>query len=432
MHSTSYVVELCIINYIHGNLHLVDFLSHGYGTVLSTNLETTRETRLEDSLGVVLLRDGQELGLVLGAVAGVDLLEAGGVAHVVEGVVEAGGGGGGVDGGRRVLDPGVDGVGVRVADPLDDLGPAQVGALGGRVDAEGVAGRVGGLGAGLPEGADGLPVNGDQADVLKGDGGVQVGQSVGEDLVGNLDALEKLVVGLANGGTSDKNVVDVVSHKFSGGDGEFVKGLESGSVGDGGDVEEHLEALGVRDRGAVVEEDDGSNGRVLRCGNNLGNNVRQGVGVVSREVGNGLFHGELSYMSDDHTETYSKEILQVILGNTVDTSPDLGRCEGAQSEAGDNTKVAATTLQSPEEVGVLRVVGSDNSAVGEDNLVLEDIVSRPTVLVAVEVDTSSEKKAGHTDGRETTTSHGQVILGQILIHGTPAESRSQSQGALVI
>lgn len=137
-------------------------------------------------------------------------------------------------------------------------------------------------------------------------------------------------------------------------------------------------------------------------------------------------------MGSNHIRTYSKESIEVLLGNTVDSSPNLGRSKSAQSEAGDNTKVAATSLQGPEEVGVLRVAGSDNGTVGEDDLVLEDIVSRPTVLVAVEVDTTGEEKARHTDGRETATGDGQVVLGKVLVHGTPAESRSQCQGALVI
>lgn len=50
--------------------------------------------------------------------------------------------------------------------------------------------------------------------------------------------------------------------------------------------------------------------------------------------------------------TYSQEAINILSRNSVSTSPDLARLDRLDIEAGDQTEVAATTLQGPEEIGV--------------------------------------------------------------------------------
>jgi hypothetical protein len=54
-----------------------------------------------------------------------------------------------------------------------------------------------------------LPVDGECLAVFFGEDLVQLGQSVEEDIVGDLNALEDLLVGLTNSGTGDKLVVNL-------------------------------------------------------------------------------------------------------------------------------------------------------------------------------------------------------------------------------
>lgn len=418
---------------------IADRLRESFPHSLVADLEAAGQQLLEDALGVVLARDIKEAGLVGGAVAGVDLLEAGGVAHVVESIEKAGGLGGGVDGVGRLLGPCKDGVVVLAADPLDDLGPGQVGALGRRVDAQRVAAGVGALRARRPQRRDGLPVDADEAEVLGGDLGVQLGQGREEDVVGDLDALEQAVVVFAHRGAGDEEVVDVVDDEAAVLDGEVGQRLEGARVGHGRDGQELLETLRLGLGRAVVEEDDGGDGGVGGGGDSHGHDVGLGVGVGGGEVGNGLqgyvvcqSYGSTFQVPSGCTGfTNLEELIQMLARDGVGTGPDLGRGEGAQLELGHDAEVAAAALEGPEEVGVLGGGGLGDGAVGEDDLVLDDVVRRPAVLVAVEVDAAAQEEAGDADGRETAAGDGQVVRLQEAEDVAPAVGGADAQDALV-
>lgn len=106
--------------------------------------------------------------------------------------------------------------------------------------------------------------------------------------------------------------------------------------------------------------------------------------------------------------------------NSIDASPDLARREGLDIKASDNAEVAAATLQGPEEIGVGGLIGVDNAASGQDNLVVDDTVRSPSDLVAVVADTSSQEKTWYANGSETATGNGQVELFKILVYSAPA------------
>lgn len=129
--------------------------------------------------------------------------------------------------------------------------------------------------------------------------------------------------------------------------------------------------------------------------------------------------------------TYLEELIEMLARNGVGTGPDLGGGKGAQLELGHDAEVAAATLEGPEEIGVLSGGGLGDGAVGKDDLVLDDVVGGPTMLVAVEVDTTSQEETGDTDGGETTASNGEVVGLQEAEDVTPAVGGADAQDALV-
>lgn len=119
-------------------------------------------------------------------------------------------------------------------------------------------------------------------------------------------------------------------------------------------------------------------------------------------------------------DTDRQELVHVLGFHSVGTSPDHGRLDGLDVETGDNAEVAATALQSPEQIRVGGLACVHNSTIGQNDLIVDDRVASEADLVAVEVDTTSKKQTRHTDGAETTTWNTQVIGDEILIDLTPS------------
>lgn len=118
--------------------------------------------------------------------------------------------------------------------------------------------------------------------------------------------------------------------------------------------------------------------------------------------------------------TYRKEAVDILSRHSPSASPHLTRRNGLHVKAGDQTEVAATSLQGPEQVRVVLGVGLDNSTIGQNNLVVNDRSASKANLVTVEVDTSGEKQTGNTDGAETATCGSQVVLTEVGINILPS------------
>ncbi|CAG1990705.1 unnamed protein product [Fusarium graminearum] len=86
------------------------------------------------------------------------------------------------------------------------------------------------------------------------------------------------------------------------------------------------------------------------------------------------------------------------------------RWKSGESELCHDTKVVGTTLESPEEIRVRLCCDGDNLAFGEHKLIFEHVISCPSTLVAVEVDTSSQQQPRHTDWGKTTSSDCKLVL----------------------
>ncbi len=48
---------------------------------------------------------------------------------------------------------------------------------------------------------------------------------------------------------------------------------------------------------------------------------------------------------------------------------------GLEQEAGDNTEISAASAERPEEIGVLRLAGSDETPVREDHIGLDEVIA---------------------------------------------------------
>lgn len=148
-----------------------------------------------------------------------------------------------------------------------------------------------------------------------------------------------------------------------------------------------------------------------------------GVRNVGRILGNSLVIAvskafKVGISSKD--DTNSKELVHVLGLHGVGTGPDHGRLDGLDVEAGHNAKVAAASLQSPEQIRVGRLVCVHNSAIGQNNLIVDYSIATEADLVAVEVDTTRKEQTRHTNRAETTTRNGEVVLGEPGVDLTPS------------
>ena len=367
--------------------------------------------------------------MVLLAITREDRLEASSITHVVESVVKTSLLGGVVDLVGSFLEPVGDDVIISRANPLNNLGVAEVDLRG--VQTQGVsAARFGGL---HPVGADGLPVELDGGDVGGGDLLVQLGELVEESLVDDGDSLEQFLVGCSLDGTGDEDVtggwlavsgqqwvwflLDSVNHHRSSLSGKVTDSLEVKGAAHSRDVGEWLENLGVAGVVTVVEQDH--RGESSLTGHKGGHHVSLGVVDVGC-VGSSSLLKSVTHLAIRNSHSYSQELVNVLGRHGVRTSPNLARLDSLQIESSNDSKVATSALQSPEQVLVARLVGLDDGAIGEDNLVVDNGVTAEADLVAVEVDTASEEQSRDTDGAKATTSGGKVELLQIGVDIAPA------------
>lgn len=105
-------------------------------------------------------------------------------------------------------------------------------------------------------------------------------------------------------------------------------------------------------------------------------------------------------------ETYSQEAINILGLDSVRSSPDLGGLDCLQVETSDQAKVATTSLQSPEKIGVASLVCFNDGTIGKNNLVVHHSVTSESHLVAIKVHTSSKQQARNTNGTKTTTCSG--------------------------
>lgn len=141
--------------------------------------------------------------------------------------------------------------------PFDDLCIREVYALLG-IETQSVAADAVCCRGGHPEGSDGLPIQLDNRDSCWRDDRIEGWQGVEEGIVDNSDSLEKLVVGLADHGTSHEHVIDLRYNSGTGLDCEFIHGLEVEGVADVRERSEGLKASRVSDRVRVVEQNYGA------------------------------------------------------------------------------------------------------------------------------------------------------------------------------
>lgn len=168
----------------------------------SVDLETSGHQGLEDAVWVVLLRDRDQLLVVLRAIAGEDRLESSRVTHVVEGIIETGFLGGIVDRICGLFHPRSNNIVIGRANPLKDLGVAEI-DLGG-IQTQSISTTS--LGCLHPVSTNGLPIQLNSRDVGSRDLLVQLGKLVEEGGVDDADTLVKLLIGSACDGSGNKNV----------------------------------------------------------------------------------------------------------------------------------------------------------------------------------------------------------------------------------
>src|SRR5512143_3463936 len=78
-------------------------------------------------------------------------------------------------------------------------------------------------------------------------------------------------------------------------------------------------------------------------------------------------------------------------------------------EAGDDTEVAATTTQSPEQVIIFRCAGVHLTAIRRNDFRREQVVDGHTVLSAKPAGTAAKRQTSHTRGRVDTQRCGETV-----------------------
>lgn len=84
--------------------------------------------------------------------------------------------------------------------------------------------------------------------------------------------------------------------------------------------------------------------------------------------------------------------------------------EGSHVEAGDNTQVAAASFEGLEEPRVVVLVGVDYTAVGEDDLIVHNVIASKASLGNEERGASSEGETGDTNSSDTTACDAESML----------------------
>lgn len=118
--------------------------------------------------------------------------------------------------------------------------------------------------------------------------------------------------------------------------------------------------------------------------------------------------------------SYLEELVKILLGNGIRATPDDGRTHRLDIKPGDDTKVAAATLQRPEQIFVLVLVGLHQRPIGQHDLIVDDAVAGPADLVSVEADTTGQQETGDTNGTDTAAGDTKAVGFKVCIDVGPA------------
>lgn len=88
-------------------------------------------------------------------------------------------------------------------------------------------------------------------------------------------------------------------------------------------------------------------------------------------------------------------------------------------EASDDAKVIAATAQSPEQVRIRAVVDVADRSIGQDDLVVVDIVASPAVAAGEEGNASSESQSTNANVTGSAADDAELMGIKVLVHGGP-------------
>lgn len=183
----------------------------------------------------------------------------------------------------------------------------------------------------------------------------------------------------------------------------------------------------VRDRGEVGKTGRGRVGSLLKT-KHLGVGLLGGHVIVHIENSSGA---DASILRENHVAGGLDEIGDSILREDLQGAGDQRDVVGLQGELGDDSEVAAATLESPEELSVCSVVGDDLGAISENHVVTENVVHGEAILVKKIADTTDQGEAGDTNCLETTA-NGVLSVGcQFLVDIHPLVARSNFNVVIV-
>lgn len=94
----------------------------------------------------------------------------------------------------------------------------------------------------------------------------------------------------------------------------------------------------------------------------------------------------------------------------LDAGPQISQGVGSEPHAGHNAEVVASASQGPEQVRVLSAGcnGADR-AVGQNNLVLVDVVTRPATAGGEEGETATKCQTTDSNGRDSSTDDSEAL-----------------------
>jgi hypothetical protein len=112
-----------------------------------------------------------------------------------------------------------------------------------------------------------------------------------------------------------------------------------------------------------------------------------------------------------------------------DAAPDVargalgvGKVNDVHVEAGDEAKVARAALERPPEIRVVRAVGVDDGAVGQDDLKVVHIVAGKAVRGRVERVAPACDEASHAHGAGAPARDGDAVRSEGLVDALPFAS----------
>lgn len=105
---------------------------------------------------------------------------------------------------------------------------------------------------------------------------------------------------------------------------------------------------------------------------------------------------------------------------------ERARRECLHVEAGDDAKVVGTAFEGFEEIG-RRCVDVKDLAVGEDELVVDDVVADETCPAGEKGDAATSDETSDTDGGDTTTRDGKILGVETAVDARPSECEQSIQ-----